>query len=868
MADATTRGTGRYRLRPRESEAPDAEQILRRWQTLRSRRANVDEVQQELADYIIPRKAVITEHHGGAAVGRVEGEELTEHVWDSTAIRANELLAARIQGALTSPSIRWFSLKTRDARMNEQYAVRRWLNDVEDRMYLALRQSNFNAEMGEVYLDLGALGTGAMLIESEETDEGNRGFWFRALAPGTYCIAEDSRGRVDTLFRILKMTLRQCAQQFSVDALPAAWREQLDREPDAEREVLHAIQSRRVDNPRRKDVLHFPVASVYLAISEKVILEEGGYKEFPGVVPRWSKTSGEVYGRGPGHTALPDIRTLNKAVELTLSSAAKALDPPGLVSSDATIAELDLRPGSMNTVEGDPRLAWAPLESGAKFDVSKLLEGDLRESIRNTFYWDQLQLQSQRVMTACVPLYSEALTPQGWKRYDELYVGGTIMAYSLERNRCEWTTIDHLYVHEAAPTYLYCRQSYRVVATADHKWVVRSAATSVQPVGPWMLRSFDDLPGFYCDLLQSAPMEDGKGLEHPLAPWDLLRRESLVGQVMAMSSRERQTFIMGVLAGEGSFHHQRGHTHGFIYMYQNIGYVLDAFRLACQLEGIATSEYLPYAGRPTPKDGWPRSQARRITLMSAPHRAIIPDWIGRRAPTRRGYLRRYDAGVQPVWCPSTPLKTWVMRQGTTITITGNTEVQSRLEIMQQFLAPTLARLESEALTPLLNRCFSIMHRQGELPPPPEELARGANLDVEYEGPLARSQKVTRLAGMDEFIRITAPVAQQQPAVVDNLDTDRAFRDLAEVAGLPADYLRDEDDVATMRQQRAQQQQLAKQMEVAMGASEMGRNLAPVMEAAQGIPPDQMAGAAGGGGNPLEMLQGMMSGQNGAAGPPR
>jgi hypothetical protein len=288
---------------------------------------------------------------------------------------------------------------------------------------------------------------------------------------------------------------------------------------------------------------------------------------------------------------------LNKAVELTLSSAAKALDPPGLVSSDATIAELDLRPGSMNTVEGDPRLAWAPLESGAKFDVSKLLEGDLREAIRNTFYWDQLQLQSQRVMTA-------------------------------------------------------------------------------------------------------------------------------------------------------------------------------------------------------------------------------------------------------------------------------TEVQSRLEIMQQFLAPTLARLESEALTPLLNRCFSIMHRQGELPPPPEELARGANLDVEYEGPLARSQKVTRLAGMDEFIRITAPVAQQQPAVVDNLDTDRAFRDLAEVAGLPADYLRDEDDVATMRQQRAQQQQLAKQMEVAMGASEMGRNLAPVMEAAQGIPPDQMAGAAGGGGNPLEMLQGMMSGQNGAAGPPR
>ena len=591
MPDATTRGTGRLKLRPRESEAPDVDQILRRWQALLARRANVDQMQQELADYIIPRKSVITEHHGGHALGRVEGEELTEHVWDSTAIRANELLGARIQGALTSPSIRWFALKTRDQRTNELYAVRKWLNEIEERLYLALRQSNFNAEIGEVYLDLGAFGIGAMLIESEETDEGSRGFWFRALAPGTYCIGEDSKGRVDLLYRILKMTVRQCAEQFTQDALPPQWRELLEQAPDTEREVLHAIQRRKVDNEKRRDNLHFPVASIYVALGEKVILEEGGYQEFPCVVPRWAKTTGEVYGRGPGHTALPDIRTLNRAVELTLSAAAKAIDPPGLVSSDATIAELDLRPGSMNTVEGDPRLAWAPLESGAKFDIGKLLEGDLRESIRNTFYWDALQLQSERVMTA-------------------------------------------------------------------------------------------------------------------------------------------------------------------------------------------------------------------------------------------------------------------------------TEVQRRLELMQQFLAPTLARLESEALAPLLNRCFAIMDRQQQLPRPPDEL-RGAELDIEYEGPLARSQKITRLAGMDEFTRVTVPMVQRNPAVADNLNDDNAFRDLAEVAGLPADYLRDEDEVAATRQKRAQQQEVMNKMQVAQGAAEMGKNLAPMMTAAQGIPPGQMGG--GEGGDPMAMIQQLMGGggQNGA-----
>jgi hypothetical protein len=204
-----------------------------------------------------------------------------------------------------------------------------------------------------------------------------------------------------------------------------------------------------------------------------------------------------------------------------------------------------------------------------------------------------------------------------------------------------------------------------------------------------------------------------------------------------------------------------------------------------------------------------------------------------------------------------------MRQGTTITITGNTEVQRRLELMQQFLAPTLARLESEALAPLLNRCFAIMQRQQMIPRQPPEL-NGAELDVEYEGPLARSQKITRLAGMDEFTRVTMPMIQQNPTVADNLDSDRAFRDLAEVAGLPADYLRDEDDVAAKRQQRAQQQEVMNKMQVAQGAAEMGKNLAPMMTAAQNIPPGQMGG--GEGGDPMAMIQQLLGGQQNGAQP--
>jgi hypothetical protein len=577
MPDAVKGGPDGY-LRPRESEAPNVELLLARAQKLRTQRAQVDALQQEIADYVIPRKAVITEKP-------MEGQERGELVWDSTAIRANELLAARIQGALTSPSIRWFSLKTRDENTNRMYSVRTWLNQVEDALYLALRQSNFNAEIGEMYIDLGAFGIGGMLIESIQRGA-SWGFMFHAMAPGTYAIAEDKDGQVDTVYRFLSMSVRQAAQQFGRDALPDDWGELLERNPDAERSVIHVIQPRTVENPERLDARHWPWMSVYLAEKEKHILEEGGYREFPCVVPRWSKTTGEIYGRGPGLTALADIRTMNRAIELTLSAAAKALDPPGLVASDAAIAELDLRPGSQNTVEGDPRMAWTPLESGAKFDVSKLLTEDWRNSIRNTFYWDNLQLQTERVMTA-------------------------------------------------------------------------------------------------------------------------------------------------------------------------------------------------------------------------------------------------------------------------------TEVQRRLELMQQFLAPTLARLESEALDPLLHRVFALMMRQRRLPPPPQELS-GAELDIEYEGPLARSQKATRLAGFDEYIRLMTPVVQLQPQVFDNINFDAVARDLAEVAGLPASYLRAEDDVQGMRQERAQQQQIQQQLQVAAGAAKAGGDLAPLIEATKPEP-----GVDGGAGQDMMAeLMGRVMGGNG------
>src|SRR5688572_28414092 len=90
---------------------------------------------QDVADYILPRK--------GNFFGRVEGQKRTEKLYDSTAIHSNELLAASLQGSLTSPVIQWFSMKLSQDHLNADRYVNLWLDECARIIYSILSHSNF-----------------------------------------------------------------------------------------------------------------------------------------------------------------------------------------------------------------------------------------------------------------------------------------------------------------------------------------------------------------------------------------------------------------------------------------------------------------------------------------------------------------------------------------------------------------------------------------------------------------------------------------------------------------------------------------------------------------------------------------------------
>jgi hypothetical protein len=70
----------------------------------------------------------------------------------------------------------------------------------------------------------------------------------------------------------------------------------------------------------------------------------------------------------------------------------------------------------------------------------------------------------------CVPLDSECLTRNGWKRHDEIRVGDMTLGYNPASRRLEWTEITAVVVKPPEPVIEIGRRGWKVRTTPKHRW--------------------------------------------------------------------------------------------------------------------------------------------------------------------------------------------------------------------------------------------------------------------------------------------------------------------------------------------------------------------------------------------------------------
>jgi len=358
------------------------EQIIKQVDTLKGERGTWENHWQELANFILPRKNTITRT-------RVAGEKTNQFLLDNTAMQSNVLLAGFLHGLLTNPNDQFFQLTTGNDDIDDRDDVRLWLQDSAKKMLHILNNSNFQTEIHELYIDLGCFGTSCMDME-EDPDTVIR-FSTRPLE--SCFIEEDNKGRIIELHRRFEWNINKIIQQFGEDVVResrilerAFANGSLDKF-----KIIHSVYPK--DIVQDKPINSF--ISQYVLEPEKLNLKVSGFREFPHAVPRWTKHSGEKYGRSAGMVALSECKTLNLMVETTIKGAQKTIDPPLQAPDDGYIGTIRTRPGSINFFRGgsSPQDRISPIFNDARIDFGFQANEEKRQRIREAFFTDQLRLR-------------------------------------------------------------------------------------------------------------------------------------------------------------------------------------------------------------------------------------------------------------------------------------------------------------------------------------------------------------------------------------------------------------------------------------------------------------------------------------------
>lgn len=134
-----------------------------------------------------------------------------KNLHDSTAVRANQRLAAAHQSFLSDPGKLWFSFEPSAAlgsTIQKSGPVKKWLRDCAERTYQALAESNFYTVNHQALLDRCGFGTGSYYggISND-----NR-LMFSYVPFDSFVFSEDEQGMPNLLIRRFEWNAVQAAR--------------------------------------------------------------------------------------------------------------------------------------------------------------------------------------------------------------------------------------------------------------------------------------------------------------------------------------------------------------------------------------------------------------------------------------------------------------------------------------------------------------------------------------------------------------------------------------------------------------------------------------------------------------------------------
>jgi hypothetical protein len=301
------------------------------------------------------------------------GDKRNQKLIDPTPKFAARTLGAGMHAGSTNPATPWFRLTTPDPEMMELPSVSLWLYAVENRMRDVFARTNLYSVLPTTYMEAGVFGTAPILM----LEHPRKVIHFVPKTVGSYYLASNSDGAIDTMYCEYKMSLRNLVADFGVNRLSDGARAQyLAGKRDELVDVLHTIEPNPSRDVERLDAQSMAFQSAYFESQgtiERPPLRISGFEDNPLAVFRWETTEiTDPYGSSCGMDALGCAKAMQLQQRRKAQAIDKLVDPP-------MVGDPAMKNQASTLLPGD--VTWAgftPTGSAPKFQPAYTIKPELQ----------------------------------------------------------------------------------------------------------------------------------------------------------------------------------------------------------------------------------------------------------------------------------------------------------------------------------------------------------------------------------------------------------------------------------------------------------------------------------------------------------
>ena len=364
---------------------------LKRRDMLKQGMSQFRELYDDLSQVMLTRRQ-------GFRESTVPGDIRNEDIYDGTPMQGARSLA-NTTGAMIRPEGEVFVTIKAENETELDDAGNAWLADSTRRLDIGMRSpiTRFRQSTGEVDLDLVVFGTG-IIFSGLANKQKNLLYRSVHLKDGTPFFNEEGHGA--GMYQDHNKPLWQWLERFKKEDFHTDTQKLIDEDKlDEKLKMVHAVVPR--DQQKFASPIlarNFPWSDMWIEHDKTHLVHDGGFHEFPFVIPRWNTSSGEDMGRSPGMVALPDSNTLQAMGETILVAGQRSADPPLMAPNDGAFNEVNTFPGGISYYDVETATAlrgknpFFPLLSEANLPISRDMQSDVRTQVMNAFFKNILNL--------------------------------------------------------------------------------------------------------------------------------------------------------------------------------------------------------------------------------------------------------------------------------------------------------------------------------------------------------------------------------------------------------------------------------------------------------------------------------------------